>query len=117
MWPVMHPCGIATVNCSEFDRAFDQYGVIKRQCTKEGVQSVKLGINLHPTPSRLGTCSGVCCASRLLKLYAYIIIYVHQSKNGCVYEGICEVSINGPECMTASSQLHMLASKLFLVES
>ena len=48
MWPVMHPCGIATVNCSEFDRAFDQYGVIKRQCTKEGAQNVKLDINLHP---------------------------------------------------------------------
>ena len=40
MWPVMHFCGIATVNCSEFDNAFDQYGVIKRQCTKEGAHSI-----------------------------------------------------------------------------
>ena len=36
VWSSIHPCGIATVNCSEFDRAFDQYGIIKRQCTKEG---------------------------------------------------------------------------------
>ena len=44
VWPVMHPCGIATVNCSEFDTSFDRYGVIRRQCTKEGV--VKLDKNM-----------------------------------------------------------------------
>ena len=36
VWPVMHPCGIATANCSDFDTAFDEYGIITRQCTKEG---------------------------------------------------------------------------------
>ena len=36
VWPVMHPCGIAYVNCSDFDRAFDKYGIITRQCTREG---------------------------------------------------------------------------------
>ena len=36
VWPVIHPCGFATVNCSEFDRGFDDYGTITRQCTKEG---------------------------------------------------------------------------------
>ena len=36
VWSTIHPCGIATLNCSEFDRAFDDYGIITRQCTKDG---------------------------------------------------------------------------------
>ena len=36
VWPVTHPCGVATVNCFDFDTAFDQYGIIRRQCTSEG---------------------------------------------------------------------------------
>ena len=38
MWPVMHPCGIATVGCGEYDNStFDQEGMIRRQCTKDGL--------------------------------------------------------------------------------
>ena len=61
MWPVMHPCGIATLNCSEFDRAFDQYGVIKRQCTKEGVVLASLADrnNIYMPQARMGLSSYV----------------------------------------------------------
>ena len=36
VWPIIHPCGIATANCSDYDRAFSKYGIITRQCTREG---------------------------------------------------------------------------------
>ena len=60
MWPVMHFCGIATVNCSEFDNAFDQYGVIKRQCTKEGAHSINWASFSTTTLAQFGTQCLVC---------------------------------------------------------
>ena len=42
VWSTIHPCGIATLNCSEFDRAFDDYGIITRQCTKDGGHNCKI---------------------------------------------------------------------------
>ena len=36
VWPIIHPCGVATANCSEYDDAFENYGLVRRTCTREG---------------------------------------------------------------------------------
>lgn len=36
VWPIIHPCGVATANCSDYDDAFDKNGLVRRKCTKEG---------------------------------------------------------------------------------
>ena len=36
VWPVTHPCGAIKVPCHHYDSSFEEYGNVRRQCTKDG---------------------------------------------------------------------------------
>ena len=39
-WPSTHPCGVTVIKCSEFDQqSFTNQGVIRKQCSREGMLS------------------------------------------------------------------------------